>query len=213
VQRVAAAVVPPPPAQAQPEASRPVLVAALETPPSVAPAPAPAALAADEAPRPSLSISRAPSAAEPPKERASLAEVFADFAKLPVTAPRAAGAVDIFKIKPAREPAKVEEPKARPKPKAKPKPPVNPSRVWVQVATGRNVKALAFDWRRIKKEGGALLSRHDAYTAEWGRTHRLLTGPYKTESEADKAVAALKKKGIDAFEFTSDEGEEVAPLK
>jgi hypothetical protein len=41
----------------------------------------------------------------------------------------------------------------------------------------------------------------------------LLTGPYKTESEADKAVAALKKKGIDAFEFTSDEGEEVAPLK
>jgi hypothetical protein len=210
----------PPSVEPPHEASKPVLVASLETRPLAAPAatpaltPAPAPSAADDAPRPSLSISGPPPVAEPPG-RVSLAEAFAAFAKLPAAAPRAAGAVDISKITPAREPAKVEEPKAKAKakPKAKPKPPANPSRVWVQVATGRNVKALAFDWRRLKKEGGALLSRHDAWTAKWGRTHRLLTGPYKTENEADKTVAALKKKGIDAFEFTSDEGEEVALLK
>jgi hypothetical protein len=154
-------------------------------------------------------MSQPPPAAEPAKERVSLADAFAEFAKLPATAPRPEGAVDISKIKPVRESARADEPKAKPKPK----PPANPSRFWVQVATGRNVKALAFDWRRLQREGGALLARHDAYTAKWGQTRRLLTGPYKTEDEADKAVSALKKKGIDAFEFTSDEGEEVAPLK
>jgi hypothetical protein len=208
VQRVAAAVQPPP-AQPQPDAGKPVLVASLDSqaaPPSAAsPAPSPA----QDVPRPSLSISRPPPAAEEPKERVSLAEAFADFAKLPAAAPRSEGAVDISRIKPAREAPKVEELKAKPKPK----PPANPSRFWVQVATGRNTKALAFDWRRLQKDGGALLARHDAYTARWGQTRRLLTGPYKTEDEADKAVSALKKKGIDAFEFTSDEGEEVAPLK
>ena len=83
----------------------------------------------------------------------------------------------------------------------------------MQVATGRDTKALAFDWRRLQREGGPLLAGHSAYTARWGQTRRLLTGPYKSEAEADKAVAALKKKGLDSFEFTSDEGEEVTPLK
>jgi Flp pilus assembly protein TadD len=203
-QRVAAAVQPPV-EQPRPDAARPVLVASLDSQALAAPP----AQAPTEAPRPSLSISQPPPSAEPPKERVSLADAFAEFAKLPATPPRAEEAVDISKIKPVRESAKAEEPKARPKPK----PPANPSRVWVQVATGRNVKALAFDWRRLQKEGGTLLARHQAFTAKWGATRRLLTGPYKTEDEAQKAVTALKKKGIDAFEFTSDEGEEVAPLK
>ena len=58
----------------------------------------------------------------------------------------------------------------------------------------------------------ALLARHDGYSARWGATRRLLAGPYKSEDAADDAVKALKKKGFDAFEFTSDEGEEVTPL-
>jgi hypothetical protein len=65
----------------------------------------------------------------------------------------------------------------------------------------------------LQREGGTLLAKRAAYTAKWGQTRRLLTGPYKTEDEADKAVSALKKKGIGAFEFTSDEGQEVAALK
>jgi hypothetical protein len=204
VQRVAAAVQAP---IAQPPENKPVLVASLDpqlSPSTLAPAAKP-----DAAPAPSAAAPEA-------KETVSLAEAFADFsdpAKATVTP--AAGAVDIFRIKPARETPKAEEPKAQPapKPKAKPKPPANPQRYWAQVATGRNAKALAFDWHRLQREGGALLARRDAYTAKWGQTRRLLTGPYKTEEEADKAVSALKKKGIDAFEFTSDEGQEVAPLK
>jgi Flp pilus assembly protein TadD len=204
VQRVAAAVQPP---AAQVAESKPVLVASLDPQASAAP-PAPAA---EQTPTP------APSAAAVPKEKevVSLADVFAEFAKPDAAVVRpAAGAVDISKIKPVRAAPKAEEPKAKePKAKAKPKPPANPQRIWVQVATGRDVKALGFDWRRLQREGGALLARRSPYTARWGQTRRLLTGPFDTEAEADKAVSALKKKGIDAFEFTSDEGQEVASLK
>jgi hypothetical protein len=201
VQRVAAAV------QPLPQGEKPVLVAALEPGPSDAPPPPPV----DQAPRPSLSISAA-TQSPPPQERVSLADAFADFAT-PAPATPAAGAVDISRIKPTRETAKAEQPKTEAKAKPKPKLPANPERFWVQVATGRDVKALAFDWRRLQREGGALLAKRSAYTAKWGQTRRLLTGPYTSEDEADKAVSALKKKGIDAFEFTSDEGQEVAPLK
>jgi Flp pilus assembly protein TadD len=198
VQRVAAAVQAPTPQIAE---SKPVLVASIDPKPSSV-APAQAIQLASAAPPPE-------GAAVPAeKETVSLAEAFADFADPARAAvPPAAGAVDIFRIKPSRETPKPAEPKA------KPKPPANPQRYWAQVATGRDARALAFDWRRLQREGGTLLAKHTAYTARWGQTRRLLTGPYKTEDEADKAVSALKKKGIDAFEFTSDEGQEVTPLK
>jgi len=218
----ASAPAPQAPAPAQPSpvpasAGQPVLVASLNQSSS----PPPAAPVTDEAPRPSLSISPPAAVPPPPPDRLSLAEAFADFAKISPQARPALDAVDISKIKPVRETARIEPPKldpqkaeaAKPKPKAKPKPPADPQRFWVQVATGRNVKALAFDWKRLQRQGGPLLARHEAYTARWGATRRLLTGPYKSEAEADKAVSALKKKGFDAFEFTSDEGEEVTPLK
>ncbi|MGZ3235215.1 MAG: SPOR domain-containing protein [Croceibacterium sp.] len=211
VTRVAAAVQPPPP---EPAASKPVLVASIAPQAFPAAPPRSPSPPVKQAPRPSLSIGT-PSAPPPPrKDTVSLFDAFADFAK-PVAPPPPLpeGAVDISKLKPVREPSKAEQAKAeQAKAKAKPKPPANPSRFWAQVATGRNPKALAFDWKRLQREGGALLTRRDAYTARWGQTHRLLTGPFKTEDEADKAVSALKKKGIDAFEFTSDEGQEVVPL-
>jgi tetratricopeptide (TPR) repeat protein len=196
VQRVAAAVQAP---AAQLAASKPVLVASIDPQASSAP-PAPPVERSSE---PATAVAQS-------KEVVSLADAFAEFAKPDAArAAPAAGAVDISKIRPARVTPKVEEPKA----KAKPKPPANPQRFWVQVATGRDAKALAFDWRRLQREGGALLAKQTAYTAKWGQTRRLLTGPYKSEDEADKAVSALKKKGIDAFEFTSDEGQEVTALK
>lgn len=191
-----------PPAQAKSSA-----IAAFDLQPSaVSPSPP-----VEPATRPSLSIS---AAAPPPKPATSLADAFSDFANPAPPARSATDAVDILKIKPARQTPKVEatKPEAA-KAKAKPKPPADPQRFWAQVATGRNVKALAFDWRRLQREGGPLLARRDAYTARWGQTRRLLVGPYKSEDEAGRAVAALKKKGIDAFEFTSDEGEEVGLLK
>ena len=207
VQREAAPQAVPPAVEqpAPPPSSAPVVVATLDSPPPAAPP-----LQDKAVPRPSISVAAAtpvPSTSDA-KPNSSLADTFADIASADAApAPSAPGAVDISKIKPARDAPKP------PPAKAKPKPPANPSRIWVQIGTGRNVKALAFTWRRLSKEAGALLARHDAYSARWGQTRRLITGPFKSDDEAREAIKALKKKGINSFEFTSDEGEEVTPLK
>jgi cell division protein FtsN len=169
---------------------------------------------AAEVPRPSLSI--ASPAGEAAEQEVSLSEAFAAFTLVPdAPPPTARGAVDITAIKPPREKPKVEEPRPpREKPKVEPpKPPAHPSRFWVQVATGRDLGALAFDWRRIKRTAGELLAKREPFTADWGQTSRLVTGPYASAAEAQKAVSALKEKGVDSFTFTSSAGEEVAPLK
>jgi len=173
-----------------------------------------------------------PAPAAPPEPLPQrLADAFADFS-LPAAVPRAPGAVDITKITPRREtsdkdaaddPKAVKDPKAqkdakaqadaKAKKDAKPKPPAQPSRAWVQVATGRDLKALAFDWRRMSKAQAALFKGQQPYTAKWGQTNRLLTGPFPSASAAQDYVSKLKKAGVNSFTFTSDEGEEVSALK
>ena len=132
-----------------------------------------------------------------------LAEAFAEFdGGVEVVRSPAAGAVDITDIEPPREkPPEPEPPK-----------PVHPSRFWVQVATGRDISRLAFDWRRMKREASALLGSRDAYTASWGRTNRLVTGPYGSRKEAMEMVGKLKDADLDSFMFVSKEGEEVRKL-
>ena len=77
----------------------------------------------------------------------------------------------------------------------------------------RDPKALAFDWRKLTKDEPKLLGKRSAFTAPWGQTRRLVTGPFDSAKAATQFVSELKKAGIDAFVFTSDEGEEVAPLR
>ena len=163
---------------------------------------------AQQAPAPEISLppSEAPAAELPPEPEIDLAQAFADFS-LPAAAARVAdGAVDITTITP-----RVEAPPA-PAPRPAPAKPVIPSRQWVQVATGRDTGALAFDWRRIKREAGGLLDRPAPHIAKWGQTNRLVVGPFANAREADALVARLKDKKIDSFRFTSDQGEEVKPL-
>ena len=119
--------------------------------------------------------------------------------------------MDITRIKPVREvEAKPEPPK--PVKVVKPAKPVHPSRVWVQVATGRDRNALAFDWRRMTRKDEKLFSGKAAYVAKWGQTNRLLTGPFASQKEANAFIASLKKAGVDSFSFTSEEGEQVDAL-
>lgn len=135
----------------------------------------------------------------------SLADAFADFSLSKGTAEAAAGAVDITKIEPAR--AEVKKPE-----EAKPKKPVNPSRIWVQVASGRDRAALGFDWRRFSRENAKQFSGRNGYVVKWGRSNRLVTGPFSSQKEATSFVSTLKKAGITAFTFTSQEGEAVDPV-
>ncbi|QDH35598.1 SPOR domain-containing protein [Porphyrobacter sp. YT40] len=152
-----------------------------------------------------------PAPPPPPPAPMRVADAFAEFANAPLPDARVSGdAVDLSRIAIRRE--------APPPPPEKPKPkepakPVHPSRVWVQVATGKNVKALGFDWKRISKEGGATLAKLKPYTTPWGEANRLLAGPVDSRDKAQAMVRELKAKGVDSFLYVSPEGEEIQPVK
>ena len=136
----------------------------------------------------------------PPAPRVGLDEAFADFALAEATSasPRA-GAVDITAIKVPRE-------------RNAPPPPPEPVRHYVQVATGRDLNALGFDWRRIGRSAQGELAGKNAFTAPWGEANRLLAGPYPSAAAARQAVTRLKAIGVDSFAFSSAEGELILPL-
>ena len=89
----------------------------------------------------------------------------------------------------------------------------NPARIWVQIATGANAKALAFDYGRFAKKNAALFKGKSAATTEWGKTRRLLVGPFKDRAAAQDWLGDYKKAGGDGFLFNSDAGQSVDPVK
>lgn len=195
------------PAAPSPAAGQPVPSTAVPAapPPAAATLPAPSfSLAPGNAPPAAAPVPR-PSAPPPPapSRRRSLAEAFGDFAQ-PATIAPSAGAVDIRRITPNRPP------EAKP---AKPLPPAQPSRIWVQVATGRNKAALGFDWRRMAKDAAAVFRGKKPHVTAWGQTNRLLTGPFETEAAANAFIAQLRRADVDgAFLWTSPAGQVVDEL-
>ena len=113
--------------------------------------------------------------------------------------------VDLKKLKPV---VKV-DPKLAAKAKAEKE---HPARFWVQIATG-NADALGFDYRKLSKTYAALLKSRNAFTAKWGRTDRLLVGPFANQKAAKKWESDYKKAGGVAFIWKSEIGEVVNPLK
>ncbi|QCB54134.1 SPOR domain-containing protein [Sphingopyxis sp. PAMC25046] len=89
----------------------------------------------------------------------------------------------------------------------------NPARIWVQIATGSNLKALGFDYNRFAKRNAALFKGKSGATAEWGQTRRLLVGPFPNRKSAQDWLGDYKKAEGDGFLFDSEAGEIVEPLK
>jgi hypothetical protein len=52
----------------------------------------------------------------------------------------------------------------------------------------------------------------DGWVASWGRTNRLLIGPFASFTRAKSVESKLKSAGADAFAWQSDAGEVVEPL-
>ncbi|QKG70123.1 tetratricopeptide repeat protein [Erythrobacter mangrovi] len=147
-------------------------------------------------------------AVEQQEELPSLEDAFASFTLESRREARpAAGAVDITRIAIPRE---VPKPPPPPPP---PPPPVHPARHWVQVATGKDRSALAFDWRRIERKSEGKLKGKGPFVARWVQANRLLAGPFKSDTAARDFMNDLKKLQIDSFTFHSAEGEVVEPLK
>jgi len=208
------------PAPERPTAA-PVVVARLPqdvVAPVTAPAPQPAptvvpAVQPEPAPEPAPSQPTPPQPTPPPPPR-DLQLAFADFAPAGVAAAGGVpeGAVDMTRFTPRREP-KPEVAKPAPAKPAPPPKPVIPSRHWAQIGTGRDLGAMQFTWKQLKKDTGGLLDKYQPLYADWGRTNRLVVGPFSSVAEAERFVGKLKAKKFDAFRFTSDEGEDVKPLK
>ena len=163
--------------------------------PAPAPAPAPASTLAPQVspqPRPP-EVPAGPEAAERASGQApGFAELFGDLGSPVLHAAPAAGAVDVRKIEPAK-------PKPRPepvKPPPKPAPPSHPSRIWVQLGVGQNVAALKYDWRKLTRTQAALFKGRKAYVSDFGRTNRMLTGPFETRKAANDFLASLGKAGL-----------------
>lgn len=178
-------------------ASAPVVLAAAPTEPLPAtPTPAPAATTA-------AAPARAPVAPQP-----SFADMFGDLGRPETVSAPAAGAVDIRKIAPTR-PAK---PKVEAKP-VTPPPPSHPSRIWVQVAVGQKLPALATDWKRLEKTAPDAFKGIKPNSTRMNQTNRLLAGPFATQKQANAFVAALDKAGIDGpYVWTSPAGQVVDAL-
>lgn len=125
--------------------------------------------------------------------------------------------VDLKKLKPAvsktaavdtAKTAKV-DPKAVTKTKAEG---ANPARLWVQIATGE-ASALGFDYRKWVKKNPELFKAQNAWTSPWGKTARLLVGPFVDMKAAKKWEADFKKAGGGSFTWKSEAGVPVNPLK
>ncbi|WP_150295533.1 SPOR domain-containing protein [Sphingobium estronivorans] len=87
----------------------------------------------------------------------------------------------------------------------------NPSRNWLQVGTGANKGALAFTMKGLRKKYDSL-EPQDAWVAGWGRTNRLLVGPFSSFTRAKTLEEKLKSAGADVFAWKSDAGEVVERL-
>ncbi|WP_206241484.1 SPOR domain-containing protein [Novosphingobium terrae] len=202
-----------PPAETTPAAApaMPGPVAAVPPAPGVtAPPPPPVTFVAAEPAAPVHVKTAAKAPGRAPSHKPSFAEAFSEWGspsghkevgrKEAAEAP-ASGAVDIRKIK-----------APRPAPKAPP-PPKYPSRVWVQVGVGRDFKRIAYDWRQMSRDYAKILKGMPAWTTDWGRTNRVLVGPFDDQADAKAFEAKLKKAGREgAFMWLSDEGQEVDPL-
>jgi Flp pilus assembly protein TadD len=118
--------------------------------------------------------------------------------------------VDLKKVKPvpAAATAKVDPKTGKPDPKAA-KAVANSPRIWVQVATGADAKGLAYDYRRITKKSPALFAGKDGYTAVWGKTRRLLVGPFADMKAANKWQADYRKSGGDGFVWQSGKADQL----
>ena len=84
----------------------------------------------------------------------------------------------------------------------------NPERYWVQIGAGRNTDALSFTLRRMKRSY-SVLAKQDGWWADYGRTKRLVVGPFRSYERAKVVENDLNKAGSDALVWHSDAGEEV----
>lgn len=164
-----------------------------------APTPTPVPAAAASA---GFSLDAIVGSIEIPESEQRPSQVPVDLKKLKPVTPKTVAAVDASKI------AKV-DPKLAAKAKLEA---ANPARFWVQIATGE-ASALGFDYRKWTKKNPELFKAQKPWTSPWGKTARLLVGPFADIKAAKKWEGDFKKAGGDGFMWKSENGVPVNAIK
>lgn len=151
---------------------------------------------------PAFDLASIVSAIEIPESEQKPSAVPVDLKKIKPVAPKTVSAVDV---------SKTAKPDAKTIPKAKVEP-ANPARFWVQIATG-DASALGFDYRKWSKKSAELFKGQNGWTSAWGKTSRLLVGPFADQKAAKKWEGDFRKAGGDGFMWKSENGVVVTTLK
>ena len=90
--------------------------------------------------------------------------------------------------------------------------PVQASKIWLQLASGRNADALSEEFDRMKRDNRALFDGISGYVAEGGNRARLVVGPFRGPSDAKIFADDLRSVGIDAFRWSNSDSDRIVPL-
>jgi tetratricopeptide (TPR) repeat protein len=85
----------------------------------------------------------------------------------------------------------------------------NPSRAWVQVATGSNRAGLLFTYGQFRRRAPQLLNGRAAYAGP----NRLLVGPFPNEAAAGSFARQLSARGVPSHSWTSEAGQRIDQLQ
>lgn len=89
---------------------------------------------------------------------------------------------------------------------------LEPQRYWVQVASGANENDLSKQWTKLKTKNAKALGGRTGWTQQQRATNRILTGPFKTDDEAQTFVNTLARQGVSGFLVASEAGQKVTKL-
>lgn len=130
--------------------------------------------------------------------------------EIPESEQQSVAVVDLKAIQRAQAKAEADA-AAKEKAKADAKKPSEPARLWVQVATGAEA-ALGSDYRRLARKSPELFKGKEGWTSPWGKSSRLLVGPFADSKSAKKWEADFRKEGGSGFVWQSETGTAVKKL-
>ena len=112
-----------------------------------------------------------------------------------------ARAVQVAYSAPAPQPASVQRTGA-----------VADSRIWLQLASGRNTDALSDQFARMERDNPELFKGITGYVAQDSDRARLVVGPFRGPTDAKIFADDLRTVGIDAFRWNNSDSDRIVPL-
>jgi Flp pilus assembly protein TadD len=89
---------------------------------------------------------------------------------------------------------------------------IEDSKVWLQLASGRNATALQNEFGRLKRDNGDLFKGITGYVAQGSDRARLVIGPFRGTSDAKIFADDLRSIGVDAFRWTNSDSDRIVPV-